>query len=160
MIDKIDRFIYGPRFLFAHILVSVVGILIGVIVSVITNINVINILNLIDENTVAISAELAGFEFAGMSIFISLSGNKKLEVIKSTGQEGIIYKIIIISIVCFLISVILMLFSINVLENLNLTSNIIATWFACIVDWISLYALLLGYISFISSLRFISWVMK
>lgn len=160
MIDKIDRFIYGPHFLFAHILVSIIVILIGVMVSAITNISVINILNLIDENTVAISAELAGFEFAGMSIFISLSGNKKLEVIKATGQEGIIYKIIIISIVCFLISVILMLFSINVLQTLNLTSKIVATWFSYIVDWTSLYALLLGYISFISSLRFISWVMK
>lgn len=160
MIDKIDRFMYGTHFLFAHVLISFIVILIGIIVSAITNISVINILNLIDENTVSISAELAGFEFAGMSIFISLSGNKKLEVIKSTGQEGIIYKIIIISIVCFVISVILMLFSINVLQTLNLTSKIVAMWLRYIVDWGSLYALLLGYISFISSLRFISWVMK
>ena len=59
---------------------------------------------LINNDTVSISAEMAGFVFAGMSIFISLDGNKKMQTIKKLEVDIIIYYILILSIL-FLVKI-------------------------------------------------------
>ena len=81
MMDKFQRALYGNHWLIMHTLLTVVLCIIIVGIFFILRIDINELKRLINNDTVSISAELAGFVFAGMSIFISLEGNKKIQTI-------------------------------------------------------------------------------
>lgn len=103
---------------------------------------------------------MAGFVFAGMSIFVSLDGNKKMSTIASVGQDNIIYSILIFSVSLFVSSLLLMgidlvVFNISI-EQISSVQMLAKS----IVEWASIYTLLLGFLCFLSGLKLIHWVLK
>lgn len=115
MKDKLERSFYGDCWLVWHVLVSIVVSTIIVVLMKICSIQYDKLFSLINDNTISLSAAIAGFVFAGMSIFISMDGSKKMKTVKSIGKDNIIYNILIASIICFVNSLLLMLIDINIL---------------------------------------------
>lgn len=159
MIDCVQRVLYGKCWLFFHTLFSILisFMLVAILALLRLDINILK--SLINNDTVSISAELAGFVFAGMSIFISLDGNKKMSTIKKVGKDNIIYCILILSIVLLVLSVVLMLIDINVLNDNNIVT-IQQSVVKDIIQWISLYCMLSGFLYFMSSLQIVFWIFK
>ena len=116
--------------------------------------------SIINDSTISLSAAIAGFVFAGMSIFISMDGSKKMNTVKAIGKDNIIYNILIASIVFFVISLLLMLIDINVL-NFDITKMIlIQKTIKLIIEIVSIYSFILGFVFFFSSLRLIYGIFK
>ncbi|MEE0873597.1 MAG: hypothetical protein UIH27_09065 [Ruminococcus sp.] len=160
MMDKFQRALYGNHWLIMHTLLTVVLCIIIVGIFFILRIDINELKRLINNDTVSISAELAGFVFAGMSIFISLEGNKKIQTIKSIGKENIIYNILILSIVLLVVSVVGMLIDINIFSRNNGAISIRQTIVKNVIQWFSLYCMLSGLLYFVSSLQIIFWIFK
>ncbi|MCD7817466.1 MAG: hypothetical protein LUH07_00200, partial [Lachnospiraceae bacterium] len=101
--DKIYRKLYGKHWALMHLLfMAIFNVL---VVAVLKKFDVIaNVFKLINYDIISLSGTIAGFEFASVSIFISLDGNKKLKTIKSINLEKIIYNIMISSILSLVIS--------------------------------------------------------
>ena len=160
MIQKIEKAFYDEQWFWIHMLTSICVSVIGYFIMRFCNIKINAIYSIINNDTIALSAAMAGFVFAGMSIFISMDGSKKMSLIKSIGKDNIIYNILISSIVFFVVSLLLMLVDINVLifdiEKILFTQKI----FKSIVEIIALYTLLLGFIFFFSSIKLIYWIFK
>ncbi len=158
MIDKIERKIYGKQWFIAHTIISMLVIGLISLFMMLCDLDFNKLLFLINDNTVSISAAIAGFVFAGVSIFISMEGSKKMDTIKSIGKDAVIYHILICSIVFFTLSLLLMIVSINLFdispEVITKTQSVVKS----IIEWFSLYGLLLGFIYFLSSLKLISWI--
>lgn len=158
--DKVYRILYGPKWLLWHFVLSFVTTVICGLCLVLLEIDYRVLLKLISKDTISLSASIAGFVFAGMSIFISLDGNKKMATISSIGSENIIYGVLIVSVTSFVISLLLMgldlvIFNINI-EQISKPQLIVKT----ITQWVSIYSLLFGYLGFLSSLKLIYWVLK
>ena len=116
--------------------------------------------SIINDTTISLSAAIAGFVFAGMSIFISMDGSKKMNTVKAIGKDNIIYNILIASIVFFVISLLLMLIDINIL-NFDITKMIlIQKTLKLIIEIVSIYLFILGFVFLFSSLRLIYWIFK
>lgn len=160
MIDKVERKIYGKHWFFAHAIISIFSIFIIGLFIKLCDLEFNRLLFLINDNTVSISATIAGFVFTGVSIFISMEGSKKMNVIKSIDKDNVIYHILICSIVFFTLSLLLMIIRINLLDISSEVITKIQNIVKSIIEWSSLYALLLGFIYFISSLKLISWIFK
>ena len=160
MMDKIYRILYGPKWLFCHFGLSLITSVLCGLCLMVLEIDYQVILRLISKDTIFLSATIAGFVFAGMSIFISLDGNKKMLTISSIGSENIIYGVLIVSVTSFIISMLLMgldlvVFNINI-EQMSKPQLIVKT----ITQWSSIYSLLFGYLVFLSSLKLIYWMLK
>lgn len=156
--DRIYRKLYGEHWLLFHVLFMVI---INFIVYFIMNkidIPLSNMIKLINFDIISLSATIAGFEFAGVSILISLEGNKKLKAIKDIGADTILYKTFIYSIVALLISIVFMVLELNVFTT-NTISNVYR-WSKVFVEFISLLSLEFGFICFFSSMKLISWILK
>ena len=83
-----------------------------------------------------------------------------MNTIKTIGKDNIIYNILIASIVFFVISLLLMLIDINVL-NFDITKMIlIQKTLKLIIEIVSIYSFILGFVFFFSSLRLIYWIFK
>ena len=160
MIEKIEKAFYDEHWFLLHILTSICVSAIGYFIMRSCNINIKAIYSIINNDTTALSAAMAGFVFAGMSIFISMDGSKKMSLIKSIGKDNIIYNILISSIVFFVVSLLLMLVDINILvfdiEKILFKPEILKS----IVEIIALYTLLLGFVFFFSSIKLIYWIFK
>lgn len=160
MKDKLERSFYGDCWLVWHVLVSIVVSTIIVVLMKICSIKFDKLFSIINESTISLSAAIAGFVFAGMSIFISMDGSKKMNTVKAIGKDNIIYNILIASIVFFVISLLLMLIDINVL-NFDITKMIlIQKTIKLIIEIVSIYSFILGFVFFSSSLRLIYWIFK
>lgn len=157
MIDKIERKIYGKHWFLAHTIISMLIVCIISLLMALCDLNFNQLLSLINDNTVSTSAAIAGFVFAGVSIFISMEGSKKMTAIKSIGKDNVIYHILACSIIFFTLSLMLMIIRINVLnispEEITRNQDVVKS----IIEWSSLYGFLLGFIYFLSSLKLISW---
>ena len=124
------------------------------------NIQFEKLFSIINENTISLSAAIAGFVFAGMSIFISMDGSKKMAAVKAIGKDNIIYNVLISAIVFFVVSLLLMLIDINVL-NFNIAKIILMQKIVkLVIEVISIYTFLLGFVFFFSSLKLIYWIFK
>lgn len=160
MKDKLERSFYGDCWLVWRVLVSIVVSTIIVVLMKICSIKFDKLFSIINESTISLSAAIAGFVFAGMSIFISMDGSKKMNTVKAIGKDNIIYNILIASIVFFVISLLLMLIDINVL-NFDITKMIlIQKTIKLIIEIVSIYSFILGFVFFSSSLRLIYWIFK
>ncbi len=160
MIDKIQKTLYGKHWSLFHNLLCIVLCLVIVGSMAILRMDIDTLKLLINSDTVSISAELAGFVFAGMSIFISLDGNKKMQTIKKLEIDNIIYNILILSILFLVISVVLMLVDINIFVSDNETLSIRQTIAKNIIQWFALYCMLSGLLYFVSSLQICFWIFK
>lgn len=160
MIEKIQKAIYGKHWFLFHNLLCIVLCIVLVVSIAILRMDINTLKLLINNDTVSISAELAGFVFAGISIFISLDGNKKMQTIKKLEIDNIIYYILILSILFLVISVVLMLVDINLFVPANETFSIRQTIAKNIIQWFALYCMLSGLLYFISSLQIFFWIFK
>ena len=157
---KIELFLYGKHWKLAHILAS--AVLAGIIVGVLSvfNISITKITSIINNNTIALSASIGGFLFAGMSILISINDNKKLSALKEFGGEKIIFRILISSILCFIISMVLMIADVEILffdaEKIRKAQEILKY---CI-EASSLISLLMGFVFLFSSLKIFNLLFK
>lgn len=83
-----------------------------------------------------------------------------MNTVKAIGKDNVIYNILIASIVFFVISLLLMLIDINVL-NFDITKMIlIQKTIKLIIEIVSIYSFILGFVFFFSSLRLIYWIFK
>lgn len=160
MKEKWERILYGNHWAVCHVLISIVVCAIIVVSVKICSIQFDKLFSIINESTISLSAAIAGFVFAGMSIFISMDGSKKMNTVKAIGKDNIIYNILIASIVFFVISLLLMLIDINVL-NFDITKMIlIQKTIKLIIEIVSIYSFILGFVFFFSSLKLIYWIFK
>ena len=160
MKEKFERILYGNHWAVFHVLISIVVCAIIVVLVKICSIQFDKLFSIINDSTISLSAAIAGFVFAGMSIFISMDGSKKINTVKAIGKDNIIYNILIASIVFFVISLLLMLIDINVL-NFDITKMIlIQKTLKLIIEIVSIYSFILGFVFFFSSLRLIYWIFK
>lgn len=156
--DKIYRKLYGKYWLLFHVLFMIIINFIAYFIMNKINIPLSNMIKLINFDVISLSATIAGFEFAGVSILISLEGNKKLRAIKDIGADTIIYKTFVYSIAALLISIVFMVLDLNVF-TINTVSNV----YRCskvFIEFISLLSLEFGFICFFSSVKLISWILK
>lgn len=160
MKEKFERKIYGEHWIIAHGFMSIVAVALILGFMKLCNIQFEKIFSIINENTISLSTAIAGFVFAGMSIFISMDGSKKMSTIKSIGKDNIIYNILIASIVFFVISLLLMLIDINILTFDMTKILLVQKIIKVITEIVSVYAFLLGFIFFFSSLKLIYWIFK
>lgn len=111
MLKKFNRLIYGDHsYYIAHILLGVmIMVCIWLLFQFGFNQPIDIFLHLVSNDTVGLSASLLGFQLAGVSILISLDGNKKLCLLREIESDTMIYKIFISSITMFLLSILLML---------------------------------------------------
>lgn len=158
MFKKINRLIYGDHsYYMVHILVGIIIMAcIWLLLRFGFNQPTDIVLHLISNDTVGLSASLLGFQLAGVSILISLDGNKKLRLLREIESDTMIYKIFISSITMFLISIVLMLISMNLFP----TEPNIAGKLLCgklFVDYCSIVTFSFGMVFLFSSIRLLKW---
>lgn len=111
-----------------------------------------HILYIINESTISVLITSAGFEFTVLSILVVLLPEKSKILI----EDKVIYRIIAISVICFLISTILMIISLNIFTlNLEIIRYVQVEK---AIMWISVYLLANGFVSLFVAIRFISWI--
>lgn len=160
MREKLYRHVYGDRWFLMHFIVSLVLCAVYVLFLWMSNIELSATLSIINGDTISLSAALAGFVFAGISIFISMEGSKKMDTIKSIGKANIIYSILIASVVFFVVSLLMMgmdltVFKINA-DTITLRQEIIKA----VLEWGSIFSLLLAFVFFLSGLELIRWIFR
>lgn len=156
--NKIQKALYGKHWLLAHMMLLFIFNVI--IYKTFERLGVVNnIVKLINSEMISLSGTVAGFEFAGVSIFISLEGNKKMKILKDIKSEWIIYKIIIYSIVFLVISIICMVIKLHIFDLPKIVNNAYCI-FNNIIASLSIITLELGYLLFISSIIFLAWILK
>lgn len=158
--EKTIRTFYGNKWFLSHIVLSLLIAAVYFVALRFCNIDYNKTLSIICSDTISLSAAVAGFVFAGMSIFISMEGSKKMTTIKSVGKDNIIYSILISSIVFFVLSLLLMglvltVFDITV-EEISTKQIVIKS----IIEWSSILSLLLGFVFFLSSVKLVYWIFK
>lgn len=160
MKEKLERFFYGNHWAVCHILMSIFISIIIVVLMKLCSIQFDKLFSIINDSTISLSAAIAGFVFAGMSILISMDGSKKMKTVKAIGKDNIIYNILIASIIFFVISLLLMLIDINVLIFDITKIILIQKILKLIIEITSIYSFILGFVFFFSSLRLIYWIFK
>lgn len=158
MFKKINRLIYGDRsYYIAHVLI---GIIIMVCIWLLLRFGFNQptdiVLQLISNDTVGLSASLLGFQLAGVSILISLDGNKKLRLLREIESDTMIYKIFISSITMFLVSIILMLTSMNFFSaEPNIADKLLCS--KLFIGYCSVVTFFFGMVFLFSSIRLLKW---
>lgn len=158
---KFNRKLYGKNWRLWHNAISIVIIFLILIIMKICNIPFKQLLFIINADTISLSASIAGFVFAGMSILISMNKNEKMHTLNRLEKDDVIYNILISSILSFTISLLLMFIDINALRidcivKVVLIQQIMKT----LVEIVSMYLFLLGFIFFFSSLKLIYWILN
>lgn len=160
MKDKFERKIYGEHWIRVHGFISIIAVAFILGFMKLCNTQFEKIFSIINENTISLSTAIAGFVFAGMSIFISMDGSKKIATLKSIEKDNIIYNILIATILSFTISLLLMFLDINLLafdaKEIILQQRV----GKLIIEVASVYFFLLGFIFFFSSLKLLYWIFK
>ena len=157
MSDKINNWAYGKHSLFAHFLICIV--LCSVFIVIVWGLRLFELkkfTELVNIDIINLSATIAGFEFAGVSILISLDGNRKMQLLKKLDNDRIIYKIFVYSIATFLLSIIIMIADINLLKYIKTDYALLRH----ILRIISIYFFALGFLLFLSSMKLTSWILK
>ena len=158
MFKKINRWIYGDRsYYIAHIFVGIVVMAcIWLLIRYGINQSTDAVLNLVSNDTVGLSASLLGFQLAGVSILISLDGNKKLRLLREIESDTMIYKMFISSITMFMISIVLMLISMSLYPaEPNITEKLLRG--KLLVGYASVVAFFYGLVFLFSSTRLLKW---
>lgn len=158
MLKKINRWIYGDHSYYAaHIFIGIfIMACIGALIQFAFKHPIDIVLRLVSNDTVGLSASLLGFQLAGVSILISLEGNKKLSLLREIESDTIIYKIFISSISMFLLSIILMLISLNFSpDELNAAGKPLCG--KLIIDYCSVVSFFFGMFFLFSSIRLLKW---
>lgn len=152
----IGRWIYGDRsYYLAHILMGVIVVsaicaLLHFLLKQPLNI----VLRLISIDVVELSATLLGFQLAGVSILISLDGNRKLTLLEEIDSDTMLYKVFISSITMFLFSIILMLASLNLFSELGIEFE----KYKLIIDYSSVATFVFGIVFLLSSIQLLKWI--
>ncbi|MCL2772153.1 MAG: hypothetical protein FWD71_02285 [Oscillospiraceae bacterium] len=110
----------------------------------------------INTEIISLSATIAGFELAGVTLLISLSGNKKLQYIRDIGSDKTIYKLFYYSILFFILSILLMIIDINLFKTIANNYIIIKD----IIEYISVFLIGQGFLYFLSSIRILMLIFK
>lgn len=158
MLKRINRWLYGNRsYYVAHILAGIIIMAcIWALLQFAFNYPIDNVLHLISDDTIGLSASLLGFQLAGVSILISSDGNKKLSLLREIESDTMIYKIFISSITMFLLSIILMLISLNFfLDESDMVEKLSCS--KLIIDYCSIATFFLGMVFLLSSIRLLKW---
>lgn len=158
MRKRIGRLVYGDRsYYILHIIIgAIVMACIGAAIHFVFNQPVSVVLKLISDSTVGLSASLLGFQLAGVSILISLGGNKKLLLLREIGSENMIYKVFISSISMFLFSIILMLISLNLFTAIS-EPTVLQVRAELIIDYCSVVTFFFGMTFLFSSIQLLKW---
>lgn len=158
MFKKINRLIYGDHsYYIAHIFIGII-IMACMWLSLRFGFNQPTdiVLQLISNDTVGLSASLLGFQLAGVSILISLDGNKKLRLLREIESDTMIYKIFISSITMFLVSIVLMLTSMNCFPaDPNIVGKLLCG--KLFVGYCSIVTFFFGMVFLFSSIRLLKW---
>lgn len=158
MFKRVNRLIYGDHaYYVAHIFIGIIiMVCIWALLHFGFNQPIDIVLHLISNDTVGLSGSLLGFQLAGVSILISLDGNKKLCLLREIESDTMIYKIFISSITMFLLSIVLMLISINFFcDTSDITRKIL--YGKLIIDYCSIITFFFGMIFLFSSIRLLKW---
>lgn len=158
MFKKINRLIYGDHsYYIIHILIGIILLIcIWLLLRFGLNQPTDIILYLVSDDTVGLSASLLGFQLAGVSILISLEGNKKLRLLREIESDTMIYKIFISSITMFLISIVLMLMSMNLFPaEPNIAGKLLCG--KLFVGYCSVITFFFGLVFLFSSIRLLKW---
>lgn len=158
MLKRIYRWIYGDySFYVAHIFIGIIIMAsIGALLRFAFKQPINVVLRLISEDTIGLSASLLGFQLAGVSILISLDGNKKLSLLREIESDTMIYRIFISSITMFLLSIILMLISLNFFPD-GLVVAGKPLYGKLIINYCSVVSFLFGMVFLFSSIRLLKW---
>ncbi len=159
MLKKIKRLIYGDNsYYIAHILIGIIFMAcIWLLLRFGFNQTTDIVLHLISNDAVELSASLLGFQLAGVSILISLGGNKKLHLMQEIESDTMIYKIFISSITMFLISIVLMLISMNLFPaEPNMAGKLLCG--KLFVGYCSVVTFFFGLVFLFSSIRLLKWI--
>ena len=148
---KIGRFLYGDHtYYVAHIILGIIlMICIVMLIHLFLGQPLDVVLCLISDDIVSLSASLLGFQLAGVSILISMEGNKKLTLLKEIESDMMVVKIFISSISMFLFSIVLMLMSLKFLSTVDENHLL----FKNLIDYGSVILFLLGFVFLFSSIR-------
>lgn len=162
MFKKINRWLYGDHsYYITHVLIGIVSMACvwWLLIHVGFNQPICIVSNLISNDTINLAASLLGFQLAGVSVLISLDGNKKLCLLRKIESDTMIYKIFISSITMFMLSIILMLISRSLFVGAD-KSNIPRILFhiKSIIDYGSVATFFLGMIFLFSSIRLLKWL--
>lgn len=158
MINKLEHWAYGDHsYYITHILIGTfVMICVLSLLHFYFKQSIDIILCLVSNDTIELSASLLGFQLAGVSILISLNGNKKLKLLRQIESDTMIYKIFISSITMFLLSILLMLASLNFFpKGLVLEKKIL--YGKMIVSYGSIVTFSFGMVFLLSSIRLLKW---
>lgn len=158
MFKRVNRLIYGDHsYYIAHIIVGIIIIaFIWLLFRFGFNQPIDIVLHLISNDTVGLSASLLGFQLAGVSILISLDGNKKLRLLREIESDTMIYKIFISSITMFLISIVLMLISMNLFPvEPDIPGKLLCG--KLFVGYCSVVTFFFGMVFLFSSIRLLKW---
>ena len=153
MLTKLGRFLYGDKtYYITHVFVGFV--VMSVVVAVIQCIAkqpLETVLALCSYDIIGLSASLLGFQLAGVTILISLDGNKKLSMLKKIDSSTMIYKIFISSMTMFLISIIFTLVYLSCFSarDCSLIRQLIGYASVCTFTW--------GLVFLCSSIRLLKW---
>ncbi len=74
--------------------------------------------SLISMDVISLSATIAGFELAGVTLLISLNEDRKFQSIKDISSDKTIYKLFFHSIILLTVSLVTMLIDISLLNNI------------------------------------------
>lgn len=158
MIKQIYKKLYGKYWFCVHL--TIMFIFNAFVIAIFKHFNIINnVFALINYDIVSLSGTIAGFEFAGVSILISLSGNQKLQILKDINSDKIIYQIMIYSLFFLIISIVFMVIDINIFDLTEMT-NEYYNELKYIIEVISIITLELGYMLFVSSIQLLAWILK
>lgn len=157
MIKKFGRWLYGDKsYYFAHIVIGVLFMaFIGSFIYFGLNRPLDVVLEIISDNTIALSASLLGFQLAGVSILLSLGSNSKLETLRDISSDSMVYKIFLSSVSMFLISIILMIAELNLFKNLPPSPRSLQV--KSIIGYASVASFAFGMVFLFSSIRLLKW---
>ena len=154
---KFGRWLYGDRsYYFAHIVVGTFFMVcIGSLIHFSLEKPLDIVLEIISDNTIALSASLLGFQLAGVSILLSLGNNSKLETLREIDSDSVIYKIFLSSVSMFLISIILMMAVLNLFKNLPPSTA--SLQIKLVIGYASVISFAFGMVFLFSSIRLLKW---
>jgi hypothetical protein len=152
-----DLLYHDKYFAFFHWIVGIM--MIGVICGSVHLSGIASIANfnsLVRHEVISLSATICGSELAAVALLISLNSNKKFELIKEIGSENTIYGLFIHSIIALTLSLLLMLFNIELLQS-------VPCGYAKAKEYLEYLSVLLfgqGMIFFLSSVRTLMHLFK
>ena len=157
-VKKINQLLYHDKY-FA-LLHWIVGVVIMGLICCAIHISGIALISeltsLVNSEVISLAATISGFELAGVALLISLNGNEKFQSIKKIGSDKTIYKLFFHSIMLLTVSLLIMVFDINLLKT-------VPCGYAKAKEYIEYFAVLFfgqGVVFFLSSVRMLLLIFK